>query len=124
MTFSTSLVAVWYSSDSCRSAGAGLQRAIRLGAADGDHRLLGEGFQQFDLAVGEAARLATADAIAPIARAGAQQWDRHVERTKSRGDRLRPYSGSSMMSTIVGGARVENGPAHTMSVSAARETSP
>ena len=34
---------------------AGLQRAIRLGAADRDHRLLGEGLQQFDLAVGEAA---------------------------------------------------------------------
>ena len=40
---------------------AGLQRAISLGAADGDHRLLGEGFQQFDLAVGEAARRGATD---------------------------------------------------------------
>ena len=55
MTFSTSLVAVWYSSDLLKIARAGLQRTIRLGAGDGDHRLLGEGFQQFDLAVGEAA---------------------------------------------------------------------
>ena len=51
MTFSTSLVAVWYSSDFLKIARAGLQRAIRLGAGDGDHRLLGERLQQLDLAV-------------------------------------------------------------------------
>ena len=45
---------------------AGLQRAIRLGAGDRDHRLLGEGLQQFDLTVGEATLLAAAMAIAPM----------------------------------------------------------
>ena len=65
MTFSTSLVAVWYSSDSCRSAVRWLHCAIRLGAADRDHRLLGEGLQQFNLAVGEAAALAAAKSERP-----------------------------------------------------------
>ena len=35
--------------------------AIRLGAGDRDHRLLGEGLQQFDLAIGEWSRRRTAD---------------------------------------------------------------
>ena len=43
MTFSTSLVAVWYSSDSLKITRPGLQRAIRFGAGDRDHCLLGEG---------------------------------------------------------------------------------
>ena len=37
--------------------GALAQGAVGSDAADGDHRLLGEGFQQLDLAVGEAAGL-------------------------------------------------------------------
>ena len=48
-------------------ARAGLQRAIRLRAGDRDHRLLGEGFQQFDLAVGEAAGFQAVSVIGPIA---------------------------------------------------------
>jgi hypothetical protein len=35
--------------------GAFLQRAVCLGTADRDHRLLGKGFQQFDLCVGKTA---------------------------------------------------------------------
>ena len=68
MTLSTSLVAVWYSSDSSRSRVRCLQFAIGLGARDGDDRLLGKGLQQCDLAVGEAADLSHSSATtAPIA---------------------------------------------------------
>ena len=69
ITFSTSMVADCCSIRSPNSLlrcgqrrGARLQFAIRLGAADGDHRLLGEGLQQLDLAVGEAARFRRASA--------------------------------------------------------------
>ena len=41
---STSLVAVWYSSDFLKIARACLECSICLGASDGDHCLLGKGF--------------------------------------------------------------------------------
>ena len=56
--------------------GAFVQCAIRLGAADCDHRLLGEGFQQLDLAVGEAAGFRDVERNAPNRSAVAQQRQR------------------------------------------------
>ena len=56
MTFRTSLVLQRL----LKIVRASLQRAIRLGAADGDHRLFGECLQQFNLAVREAAGFAAA----------------------------------------------------------------
>ncbi len=53
MTFSTSLVAVWYSSDSSRSRGAGLQFAEQPRILHRDDRLVGKGAHQFDLPLGE-----------------------------------------------------------------------
>ena len=52
MTLSTSLVAVWYSSDSC-GRGAGLQFVDQPRILDRDHRLVGEGADQLDLPLGE-----------------------------------------------------------------------
>ena len=59
-------------------AGALLQFAMRLGAGDGDHRLLGEGLQQLDLAVGEAAALSAPKDECADRRAAAHQWDRNA----------------------------------------------
>jgi hypothetical protein len=72
MTLSTSLVAVW------QVAGALLQFAVGLGAGDGDDRLLGEGLQQCDLAVGEAADLSTSQRHRADRRAVAQQRQRYL----------------------------------------------
>lgn len=48
------------------------------GAADGDARLFGEGFQQFDLTVGEATGITAADRNNADRTTLAQQWDRQV----------------------------------------------
>ena len=53
MTLSTSLVAVWYSSNSCRSRGALAQFAQEPRVLHRDDRLRGEVLQQRDLLVGE-----------------------------------------------------------------------
>src|SRR6516225_1139906 len=52
ITFSTSLVAVWYSSDSCKSRERS-QFVENPCILDRDHRLVGEGAHQLDLPVGE-----------------------------------------------------------------------
>ena len=57
MTLSTSLVAVWYSSDSVSSRCARLHLLEQPRVLDGDHRLVGEGLDQLDLLVGEGLRL-------------------------------------------------------------------
>ena len=51
---------------------------IGLGAGDGDDRLLGEGLQQRDLAVGEAADLCTCQHHRADRRAVAQQRQRYL----------------------------------------------
>jgi len=71
------------------SAGAGLQRPVRLGAGDGDHRLLGEGLQQLDLAVGEAAALSAPKGERADRRAAAYQRDQNA-----RLDRQAPHGGA------------------------------
>ena len=53
MTLSTSLVAVWYSSNSCRSRGALAQFGEQPRILHRDHRLRREVLQQRDLLVGE-----------------------------------------------------------------------
>ena len=53
MTSSTSLVAVWYSSDSVQLALARLLLLEQPRVLDGDHGLVGEGLNKFDLLVGE-----------------------------------------------------------------------
>ena len=53
MTFSTSLVAVWYSSNSCRSVVRCAQLVEQPRILHRDHRLRGEAFHQRDLPVGE-----------------------------------------------------------------------
>ena len=53
MTLSTSLVAVWYSSDSCKIAGALAQFAEQPRVLHRDDRLGGEVLQQRDLLVGK-----------------------------------------------------------------------
>ena len=50
MTLSTSLVAVWYSSDSCSSRGPRLDLLEQADVVDGDHGLVGEGGDEIDLA--------------------------------------------------------------------------
>src|SRR5207302_3522707 len=69
-------------------SGAGLQRPVRLGAGDGDHRLLGEGLQQLDLAVGEAAALSASKSERADRGAAAYQRDRNA-----RLDRQAPHGG-------------------------------
>ena len=59
-------------------AGALLQLAIGLGAGDGDDSLLGEGLQQCDLAVGEAADLRTRQLHRADRRSVAQQRQRYL----------------------------------------------
>ena len=59
-------------------AGALLQFAIGLGAGDGDDSLLGEGLQQCDLAVGEAADLSTCHRHRADRRAVAQQRQHYL----------------------------------------------
>jgi len=59
-------------------AGALLQFPIGPGAGDGDDRLLGEGLQQCDLAVGEAADLSTSHRYRADRRAVAQQRQRYL----------------------------------------------
>ena len=49
MTLSTSLVAVWYSSDSSKLARAGLQFAEQPRVLDRDDRLISKGADEFDL---------------------------------------------------------------------------
>ena len=61
MTLSTSLVAVWYSSDSSRSRVRSLQFTEQPRVLDRDDRLVGKGAHQFDLPLGE--RLAPASAL-------------------------------------------------------------
>ena len=63
----------------------GLQRAICLGAADGDHRLLGEGLEQFDLRGGKRARRGATQADGAYGRAGAQQRNRQYRTVPSIG---------------------------------------
>ena len=53
MTASTSLVAVWYSSDFCSSRCPRLHLLEQPRVLDGDHGLVGEGRDQLDLLVGE-----------------------------------------------------------------------
>src|SRR6516164_1990547 len=53
MTLSTSLVAVWYSSDSARSRVRGLQFGEQPRILHRDDRLVGKGAHQFDLPLGE-----------------------------------------------------------------------
>src|SRR5262250_2444839 len=53
MALSTSLVAVWYSSDSSEVARAGLQFAEQPRILHRDDRLVGKGANQFDLPFGE-----------------------------------------------------------------------
>jgi hypothetical protein len=59
-------------------SGALLQLPIGLGAGNGDDRLLGEGLQQGDLAVGEAADLCTGQHYRTDRRAVAQQRQRYL----------------------------------------------
>ena len=56
MTRRISLVAVCRSSDSLRSRVPRLQLGEQACVLDGDHRLVGEGLQELDLRLGEAAR--------------------------------------------------------------------
>ena len=53
MTLSTSLVAVWYSSDFLSSSLARLLGLEQSRVLDGDDGLVGEGLDQFDLLVVE-----------------------------------------------------------------------
>jgi hypothetical protein len=66
-----------------------VQFTIGLGAGDGDHRLLGEGLQQLDLAVGEAAALSAPKDECADRRAAAHQRDRNA-----RPDRQAPHGGA------------------------------
>jgi hypothetical protein len=53
MTLSTSLIAVWYSSEFLDLARARLDLVEQPHVLDRDHRLVGEGGDQLDLLIGE-----------------------------------------------------------------------
>ena len=61
MTLSTSLVAVWYSSDSCSSRGARLHLLEQPRVLYRDHCLIGKGCDELDLPAGERPNLQSVD---------------------------------------------------------------
>jgi hypothetical protein len=60
----------------CQFGGAGLQFAEGGDAADGDHRLLGEGLQQFDMSIGEGVDMRVDEHDDADRNTFAQQWYR------------------------------------------------
>ena len=60
MTLSTSLVAVWYSSDSCSSAVRACTSSNSRDVLDRDHGLVGEGLDELDLLIREGLNKASA----------------------------------------------------------------
>jgi hypothetical protein len=65
MILSTSLVAVWYSSDWASFFRPSLLRLKQPRVLDGYHRLIGEGFQKLDLTFGERPSFRAADPDSP-----------------------------------------------------------
>ena len=84
MTFSTSIVAACcsirspYSLLRCASAVVRSSSARYVSTGDRDDRLLGEGFQQFDLTVGEAAGVIGGKRDGADRLTVAHQWNRYL----------------------------------------------
>ena len=91
-------------------ARAGLQRAICLRAGDGDHRLLGEGLEQPDLAVGKTTYLGAAKRHGADRGTIAQQRPCDLRFVAEAPD-SRHQSGLGVQVTHMDASRVQNCPA-------------
>ena len=77
---------------------------------DGDHGLVGEGFEQLDLLLGERADLVAADMNVPMGSLGSKGWPRTVERRAASEAALGNRSGSAAKSGMWSVAMITDRP--------------